>query len=58
MITNEGWGQDSQWSTFSVNDTSGPTCWAATPFTADLTRYFGGNLTADTIQFEADKTQL
>lgn len=62
MITNKGWGQDTQWSTFSVNDISAPTCWSGvtpvTPFTADLVSYFGGDLTADTTQFTADKTQL
>ena len=62
MITDKSWGQDTQWSTFGVNDLSAPTCWSGvnpvTPFTADLISWFGGNLTADTIQFKADKTQL
>ena len=62
MITNKAWGQDTQWSTFSVNDLSAPACWSGdnpvTPFSADLISYFGGNLTADTIDFKADKTQF
>ncbi len=62
MITNKGWGLDTQWSTFSVNDLSAPTCWSGvspvTPFTADLISYFGGNITADNVDFTADKTQL
>lgn len=61
MIDNSAWGQNEQWSTFAVNDISAPTCWGlvpVTPFTADLISYFGGNLTADTTQFTADKTQL
>ncbi len=58
---NSGWGEDEQWSTFSIPDISAPVCWGlipVTPFTADLISYFGGNLTADTIQFTADITQL
>jgi len=61
MITNESWGQNTQWSTFAVNDISAPTCWGTvpvTPFTADMVSYFGGNLTADNAVFTADKTQL
>lgn len=61
MIDNSAWGQDEQWSTYAINDISAPTCWGlvpVTPFTADMISYFGGNLTADTIQFTADKTQL
>lgn len=62
MITNKGWGQDTQWSTFAIYDPGAPACWSGvnpvTPFTADLISWFGGNLTADTIQFKADKTQL
>lgn len=61
METNSAFGADEQWSTFAINDLSAPTCWSlvpVTPFTADLISYFGGNLTADTIQFKADKTQL
>ena len=61
MIDNSAWGQDEQWSTYAINDISAPTCWGlvpVTPFTADLISYFGGNLTADTTQFTADKTQL
>lgn len=59
--TNEGFGVAEQWSTYAINDISAPTCWGlvpVTPFTADLISYFGGNLTADTTQFTADKTQL
>ena len=61
MIDDSAWGQDEQWSTYAINDISAPTCWGlvpVTPFTADLISYFGGNLTADTTQFTADKTQL
>lgn len=61
MIDNSAWGQDEQWSTYAINDISAPTCWGlvpVTPFTADMISYFGGNLTADTTQFTADKTQL
>ena len=61
MIDDSAWGQNEQWSTYAINDISAPTCWGlvpVTPFTADLISYFGGNLTADTTQFTADKTQL
>jgi len=59
--TNGGFGVDEQWSTFAINDLSAPTCWGlvpVTPFTADMVSYFGGNITVDTTEFKADKTQL
>ena len=62
METDDSWGADTLWSTNFVPDFSAPTCWSGvtpvTPFTADLVSYFGGDLTADTTQFTADKTQL
>lgn len=61
IYDDSGFGQDTQWSTFAIPDISAPTCWTAvpvTPFTADMISYFGGNLTADTTLFKADKTEL
>lgn len=61
METNDGWGLDKQYTTYFIPDFSAPACWSlvpVTPFTADMISYFGGNLTADTTQFTADKTQL
>lgn len=61
METNDGWGLDEQYTTYFIPDFSAPECWSnvpVTPFTADLISYFGGDLTADTTQFTADKTQL
>jgi hypothetical protein len=61
METNDAFGVDEQWSTFAINDLSAPTCWGlvpVTPLTADMVSYFGGNITVDTTQFTADKTQL
>ena len=61
MESDNSFGANEQWSTFAIPDISAPTCWASvpvTPFTADMISYFGGALTADTIQFKADITQL
>ena len=61
MEVSGSFGADEQWSTFSIYDPGAPACWSnvpVTPFSADLISYFGGNLTADTIEFKADKTQL
>ena len=61
METNSAFGADEQYTTFFIPDTSAPTCWGlvpVTPFTADMVSYFGGNITVDTTQFKADKTQL
>jgi len=61
METNDGFGLDEQYTTFFIPDFSAPTCWGTvpvTPLTADMVSYFGGSLTADTIDFRADATQL
>lgn len=61
METNSAFGADEQYTTFFIPDFSAPTCWGlvpVTPFTADMVSYFGGNITVDTTQFNADKTQL
>tara|TARA_R110002072_G_scaffold270127_1_gene429954 strand:+ start:1583 stop:1768 length:186 start_codon:yes stop_codon:yes gene_type:complete len=61
MEVSGSFGSDEQWSTFSIYDLSAPACWSnvpVTPFSADLISYFGGNLTADTTIFKADKTQF
>lgn len=61
MEANDGFGKNEQWSTYSINDISAPTCWGlvpVTPFTADMISYFGGILTADNAQFTSDITQL
>ena len=61
METNDTFGVDEQYTTYFIPDFSAPTCWGlvpVTPFTADMVSYFGGNITVDTTQFKADKTQL
>mgnify|MGYP003650422313 FL=1 len=61
MEVNGSFGADEQWATFAIYDPGAPACWSSvpvTPFSADLISYFGGNLTADTIEFKADKTQF
>jgi len=61
METNSAFGADEQYTTYFIPDFSAPTCWGlvpVTPFTADMVSYFGGNITVDTTQFKADKTQL
>jgi hypothetical protein len=53
MLTNEGWGQDADYSANAVNDLSAPTCWDAFRLTADTTLY-----RADTTFLTADQTQI
>jgi hypothetical protein len=58
MIDNTGWGADTAWSTNFVPDFSAPSCWGTFALTADLTNISGTPLTADTIDYNADATQI
>jgi len=54
MVTNSGFGSDTDYTTEFIPDFSAPTCWTLVPaFTVDTTLY-----KADTTQYKADATQI
>jgi len=58
MITNDGWGADTAWSTRAVYDPAAPSCWLTFALTVDLTNISGTPLTTDTTTYRTDQTQI
>ena len=57
MITNEGFGSDTAFSTNFIPDVSAPSCWGTFELRASLTQISGIPFRADTINYRADATQ-
>ena len=57
MITDEGFGSDTAFSTNFIPDISAPSCWDTFELRTDLTNISGTAFRADTINYRADATQ-